>query len=103
VAQLNDGHDVQDQVDATVARAGEPVAALLAGGGVQRRGAVPGREVPAAGEAGDVIDVAEQPGRAGRADAVQRLDLAAGNLDQLGELPVRRLDLRIDGFDLRLT
>src|SRR6266487_1697713 len=62
--------------------------------------AVEGREVPAAGEPGDVTDVAEQPGGAGRADAVQRLDLAAGNLDQPGELPIRGLDLHIDGFDL---
>src|SRR6266487_2794953 len=62
--------------------------------------AVEGREVPAAGEPGDVTDVAEQPGGAGRADAVQRLDLAAGNLDQPGELPIRGLDLPIDGFDL---
>src|SRR5205814_8261371 len=56
-------------VDAPVAGAGQAVALLVAGGGVQRCGAVPGREVAAAGEAGDVGDVAEQPGRAGRADA----------------------------------
>jgi hypothetical protein len=30
VAQLDDGHDVQDPVDAPVAGPGEPVAALLA-------------------------------------------------------------------------
>src|SRR5204863_613833 len=62
--------------------------------------AVPGREVSAAGEPGDVTDVADEPGGAGRADAVQCLDLAAGTLDQLGELAIRGLDLRIDGFDL---
>ena len=47
------------------------MALLLPGGGVDRGGAVPGREVPAAREAGDVPDVAEQPGGAGGADAVE--------------------------------
>ena len=50
-----------------------------------RCGAVPGGEVAAAGEAADVTDVAEQPGRAGRADAVQLLQAAAGGVDQLGQ------------------
>jgi hypothetical protein len=58
VAQLNDGHDVQDPVDAPVAGAGQAVAFLVAGGGVQRRGAVPSGEVCRAGEAVDVADIA---------------------------------------------
>ena len=33
VAQLHDGHDVQDPVDLPVARAREPVTDLVAGGG----------------------------------------------------------------------
>jgi hypothetical protein len=57
VAQLDDGHDVQRPVDPAVAGAGEPVALLLAGGGVQGCGAVPGREVVPAGESVDVADV----------------------------------------------
>jgi hypothetical protein len=57
VAQLDDGHDVQRPVDPAVAGAGEPVALLLAGGGVQGCGAVPGREVVPAGEPVDVADV----------------------------------------------
>jgi hypothetical protein len=87
---------VQDPVDAPVAGAGEPVTLPVAGGGVQWGGAVPGGDVPAAGEARDVGDVAEQPGRAGRADAVQLLQAAARGRDQLGQLPVGGLDLLVD-------
>ena len=86
VAELDDGHDVQDPVDAPVAGPGQPVALLVAGGGVDRGGAVPGGEVAAAGEAADVTDVAEQPGGAGRADAVELLQRAAGRGDELGQL-----------------
>ncbi len=42
VPELDDGHDVQCPVDPPVPGAGEPVALLVTGGGVQRRGAVPG-------------------------------------------------------------
>jgi hypothetical protein len=42
VADLDDGHDVQRPVDASVAGAGEPMAFLLTGRGVQ--GAVPFQE-----------------------------------------------------------
>ena len=69
VAELDDGHDVQGPVDPPVAGAGEPVAFLVAGGGVQRCGAVPGGEPVPVGEAADVADVGEQPGGAGGADA----------------------------------
>jgi hypothetical protein len=62
VPQLHDRHDVQDPVDAPVPGARQPVAGLAAGGGVQRRGAVPGGEPVAAGEPVDVADVGEQPG-----------------------------------------
>ena len=44
-AQLDDGHDVQDPIDASVADSGEPVAALVAGRRFERGRAVPGREV----------------------------------------------------------
>jgi hypothetical protein len=39
---------------------------------------------------------AQQQGRAGRADAVQLLQDAAGGSDQLGQLPARELDLLVD-------
>src|SRR6185503_5435428 len=96
VAELDDGHDVQDAVDAPVPGPGQAVALLVAGGGVQGCGAVPGGEVAAAGEAADVADVADQAGRAGRADAVQFLQTAAGGLDETGQLLARRLDLLVD-------
>jgi len=48
------------------------MANLVAGGRVQGRGAVPRRKVALAGEAGDITDVDQQPGCAGRADTVQR-------------------------------
>jgi hypothetical protein len=41
---------VQGAVDPPVAGARQPVSLLLAGGGIQRRGAVPGCEVVPAGE-----------------------------------------------------
>jgi len=39
-------------------------------------------------------DIADQPGRPGRADTVQLLQPAAGGLDQVLELLVGRLDRR---------
>jgi hypothetical protein len=50
VAQLDDGHDVQRSVDLPVGGAGEPVSHLVAGGGVDACGAVPGGEGVAVGE-----------------------------------------------------
>ena len=56
-------------------------------------GAVPFQEAKwsAAGEPGDVADVAEQPGGAGRADAVELLQGAAGGVDEFGQLRCWRL------------
>jgi hypothetical protein len=71
VPDLDDGHDVQDPVEPPVPGAGEPVPLLLAGGGVDRGGAGPGGEVRAGAEPGDVADVAEDPGGADRADAIE--------------------------------
>src|SRR6266508_4275154 len=62
--------------------------------------AVPGREVPAGGEAGDVADVAEQAGGPGGADAVQVEQPGAGGLDQLGQLCGGGLDLLVDRFEV---
>jgi hypothetical protein len=72
VADLDDGHDVQDPVQAPVPGSGQPVPLLLAGGGVDGGGAGPGGEVGLGPEAGDVADVAEDPGGADRADAIGR-------------------------------
>src|SRR4051794_7997443 len=72
-------------------------AVLLCGAGVDRGGAVAGREVSAAGETADVGDVAEQSGGAGRADAVQVLQAAAGGVEQLGQFLVCDFDLLVEG------
>ena len=69
--QLHERGDVEDVVHSAVAGAGEPVADLSAGGGIQRGGAGPGREVVAVREAGHVADVGQDPGGAGRSDPVQ--------------------------------
>jgi hypothetical protein len=92
VAQLHDGHDVQHPVDAPVPGPRQPVTLLLARGGIDGRGAVPGGKVAAVSETGDVTDVTGQPGGAGRADAIEVLQAAAGGSDQLGQLGVGGLD-----------
>jgi hypothetical protein len=73
VAQLDDGHDVQCPVDPAVAGAGESMPLLLSGGGVQRGGAVPGRELVAVGEPVDVAHVDEQPSVSGSKTPVRVL------------------------------
>jgi hypothetical protein len=95
VAELNDGHDVPDPVDAPVAGPRQAVPVLVAGGRVDGCGAVPGGEVGAAGEPADVCGVADEAGGAGRADAVQFLEAAAGRRDEFGQLLVRDLDLLV--------
>jgi hypothetical protein len=74
VAELDDGHDLQDPVDAPVPEPAQAVASLVAGGRFDRGGAVPGREVRGGAEPADITDitdVADEPGRAGRADPVE--------------------------------
>jgi excisionase family DNA binding protein len=72
---------VQDAVDLAIAGPRQPVPDLIAGGGIDRGGAVPGREVVAVGEPGDVGDLDQQPRGAGRADALQVKQLGAGRCD----------------------
>jgi hypothetical protein len=55
-------------VEPAVAGAGEPVADLVAGGSIDGCGAGPGREPVPVSEPGDVTDVSEDAGGAGRAD-----------------------------------
>ncbi|MFC0112360.1 hypothetical protein [Kibdelosporangium aridum] len=74
------------------------MALLLAGGRVEGCGAVPGGEPVAAGESVDVSDVGEQPGCAGRADAVQLQEGGSAGGDELGEVFVDRLDLLVDAL-----
>ena len=86
VAQLDGGHDVQDTVDLPVAAAGEAVTDVVTGGGIDRSGSGPGREVRLGREAGDVTDLDQQAGRAGRADAVEVGERGAGGFQQVCEL-----------------
>lgn len=58
VAQLNDGHDVQDAVDPAVAGPGQSVALVVAGGRIEWCGAVRRREAVLVREAIDLADVA---------------------------------------------
>jgi hypothetical protein len=70
VAQLHDTGHVEHVVHPSVARPREPMPDLLAGRGVDRRGAGPGGEVVTVGEACHVHDVGQDPRRTDRADAV---------------------------------
>ena len=64
VAQLDDPGDVEHVVEAAVAGAREPMAQMLAAGGIDRGSASPGREVVAVGKPGDVAHVGENAGGA---------------------------------------
>jgi hypothetical protein len=57
VAELDHGHDVQHAVDLPVPGAGQAVPDVVAGGGIDRRGPVPGGEVAPVGEPGYVTDL----------------------------------------------
>jgi hypothetical protein len=57
VAELDDGHDVQHPVDLPVPGPRQPVPDLVTGGGVDRRGAIPGGEVRLGGEPGHITDL----------------------------------------------
>ena len=75
---------------------GEPVADLLAGGGVQGCGAGPGREPVAVGEPGDVADVGQYACGAGGPDAVDLHQRRASRGDRGLELGRDRLQLLVD-------
>jgi hypothetical protein len=96
MAKLDDGHDVQRPVDPPVLGPRQAMPVLVSGRGVDGRGAVPRGEVGAAGEPVDVTDVADQPGGAGRADAVEVLQSAASRLDQVGQFLVGNFDLLVE-------
>ena len=76
--------------------AGQAVADLVAGGGVDRCGARPGGEVRLGWEPGDVTDLDEQPGGAGGADPLQLGQGCAGRGEQLGQFFVGGLLAGVD-------
>jgi hypothetical protein len=92
LADLRHGHHVQRVVESPVAGPGESVPDLLAGGGV--RGAVVGGEVVPAGEAGEVLDLGQDPSSDQRPDAVKIDQVCDAPLDQPGDLLPDGLHLR---------
>lgn len=96
VAELNHGHDVQDPVDPSVPGPGQAVAHVITGGGIDRRGAVPGGEVARVREPGDVTGLNQRPGGAGRADPVQAHQGGPGRGGQL----LRRLLALVNAFQV---
>ncbi len=73
--------DVEHVVHPPVPCAGEPVAVLLARGGVQGCGSSPGRESVPVGEPGDVADVGQRARGDDRSDAGQVHQSGAAGLD----------------------
>src|SRR4029079_16499802 len=90
------GCDVEQVVDLAVPGPGEPVSDLLAGGGVERGGAGPGREPVAVGKPGDVADVDKDSGSNDRTDPGQVHQCRAAGDDHGFELFGRGLDLLIE-------
>src|SRR5258708_4002436 len=96
MAELNHGHDVQHPIDTPVPGPGQAMTALFTRGRFDRGGTVPRREMPRGREPGDVSDVAEKPGGAGRADPVELLQGTARLSDEFDQLDVRGFDLLVD-------
>ena len=71
VADLGDRHHVQGVVDPPVPGPGQPVADLLAGGGVDRGGAVIAGKSVLGGEPGHVTNLSQNPPSDHRADTEQ--------------------------------
>jgi hypothetical protein len=81
VADLGDRRHVNSVVESAVAAPGQPEDGAFARGRFDRRGAVVGGEVVAAGKPGDVGDVAQDGGGNDRADAEQAGQGGAGRFD----------------------
>jgi hypothetical protein len=90
------GDDVQGSVDPAVAAAVEGVPVGASGDHGDGRGAVPGREVVAGGEAPDITDLAEDAGRDDGADAVQLGEAGAGSRDRVLDLRGQLGDLLVE-------
>jgi hypothetical protein len=85
VADLGDGGHVDGVVEPAVAAQGEPVNDPVAGGHLDRGGAVVGGEPVPGGEPGGVVDVADDQGGDDRADAEDLGQTGATGLDRLSE------------------
>lgn len=97
---MGDGDHVEGVVQAPVSSSGEAVANLLAGGGVDRGGAVVGREPVFGLEAFGLSDLGQDPGRQDGANAVDRDESGPGGRHRMGEFAVELLDAPIEGADV---
>lgn len=79
---------------------GQAVAFLVAGGRLNRRGAVPRCEVSGGAEPADVTEVPQQPGGAEWADPVELAERTAPRGHQMPRLLVRGPNLRVDDGQL---
>ncbi|WP_228818500.1 hypothetical protein [Nocardia transvalensis] len=68
---------------------------VVAAGGADGCGAVAGGESSGAGKSEDISDIAEQPRRTGRADAVQAGQSCVGRGEQRGQFPIGSFDLLV--------
>src|SRR5207247_10915688 len=99
VADLGDGHHVQGVVDPPVPGPGQAVADLVAGGDVDRGGAVIAGEGVLGGEPCHVADLGENPPGDHRPDAVEGGQGGAGRGDQGGDLDAEVLDPGVEGAE----
>jgi hypothetical protein len=91
---------VQGVVDAPVAGAGESVSDLVAGGRVDRCGAVVGGEMVLAREPVDGLHLGQDPAGDDRPDPVELGQRGAGAGDELVDLFADRPHLRVQSTDV---
>ena len=87
---LGHRHHVQRMVEPPIPGAGEPMPDLLAGGDVDRCGAVIRRDVIFQWESVDRVDLGQDPASDDRPDDVELGEPGAGGVDQRGDLPADR-------------
>jgi hypothetical protein len=91
---------VQGVVDPPVPRPGQPVADLVAGGGIDRRGAVVAGEGVLGGEPGHIAGFGEYPPGDHGPDPIQRCQRRSRRGDQGGDLGADVLDPRVESADV---
>ena len=100
VADLGDGHHVQRVVDPAVPGAGQAVADLVAGGRVDRGGAVVAGELVLGGEPCHVAGFGQDPARDHRADTEQAGQRGARRGHESADLSCRGLQPRVERPDV---
>jgi hypothetical protein len=100
VADLDDHHHVQRVVDPLVPRPRQPVPDLLAGGSIDRGGAVVAGEGVLGGEPRHVTGLGQDPPGDHRADAEQAGQAGAWRGDRGGDLAAEVLEPGVQGADV---